>query len=229
MIVEQEARVLRALDDDLWIVHHPLRVFGLALGTRMTVARLPDGLWLHSPIPPTDELEAALAALGPLRWAVAPCSFHHLFVGPWLERGAKGYCARPVASKRDELPWEGVLEGSDSPWEADGIGMLATTCFPLNDEVVFLHLPSRTLILTDLLFHFGPETPLGTRAAMCALGVPPGPRVSPLEWALMKRRIARREISEILDWDFDRIVLAHGAIVETGGKEALRRAYAWLL
>jgi hypothetical protein len=32
----------------------------------------------------------------------------------------------------------------------------------------------------------------------------------------------------VLAWDFDRVTVTHGEPLETGGKEALRRAYAWL-
>jgi len=33
----------------------------------------------------------------------------------------------------------------------------------------------------------------------------------------------------ILAWDFDRVVVAHGEVLESGGREALRQGYAWLL
>jgi hypothetical protein len=33
----------------------------------------------------------------------------------------------------------------------------------------------------------------------------------------------------VLQWDFDRVVVAHGAIVETGGKASLTRAYSRFL
>jgi hypothetical protein len=33
----------------------------------------------------------------------------------------------------------------------------------------------------------------------------------------------------MLAWDFDRIVIAHGEVLESGGREALRAGYAWLL
>jgi hypothetical protein len=42
------------------------------------------------------------------------------------------------------------------------------------------------------------------------------------------RKIARREVDRILEWDFDRVALAHGAQVERDGHEILRDAYAWL-
>jgi len=33
----------------------------------------------------------------------------------------------------------------------------------------------------------------------------------------------------VLQWDFDRVIVAHGAVVETGGKQALARAYSSFL
>ena len=38
----------------------------------------------------------------------------------------------------------------------------------------------------------------------------------------------KASIQQVLEWDFDRIIVGHGEVVETGGKEALRQAYAWL-
>jgi hypothetical protein len=43
------------------------------------------------------------------------------------------------------------------------------------------------------------------------------------------RAAARESLERILAWDFDRIVVAHGDVLERGGREALREGYAWLL
>jgi len=32
----------------------------------------------------------------------------------------------------------------------------------------------------------------------------------------------------VLEWDFDRVILAHGAVLETGGKALFRAAWGWL-
>jgi hypothetical protein len=32
----------------------------------------------------------------------------------------------------------------------------------------------------------------------------------------------------VLAWDFDRVTVTHGEILESGGPAALARAYAWL-
>ena len=38
-----------------------------------------------------------------------------------------------------------------------------------------------------------------------------------------------KSLERILAWEFDRIILSHGDVVERGGKTAFRRAFAWLL
>jgi len=43
------------------------------------------------------------------------------------------------------------------------------------------------------------------------------------------RAAARACMERILDWDFDRVIVAHGDVLAHGGREALRRGYAWLL
>jgi len=47
-------------------------------------------------------------------------------------------------------------------------------------------------------------------------------------WAVRDRAAARRQVDRMLAWDIERIVLAHGDLVERNGREVLREAYAWL-
>ena len=49
-----------------------------------------------------------------------------------------------------------------------------------------------------------------------------------LERALIQREPARQDFAQLLSWDFDRVVLGHGDVVEEGGREALAEAYSWL-
>ncbi len=41
-------------------------------------------------------------------------------------------------------------------------------------------------------------------------------------------RAMARKIGALLELPFDRIILAHGSIVESGGRDALARAFSWL-
>jgi hypothetical protein len=40
--------------------------------------------------------------------------------------------------------------------------------------------------------------------------------------------IAPGSLDRILSWDFDRVIVGHGELLETGGRSAFRDAYAWL-
>jgi hypothetical protein len=214
------------LHDDLWIARRPLSFLGLQLGTRMTVVRFGEDLLLHSPVAPDDALLDALAGLGRVRWVVGPNRFHHLFLGPWMERGAEGWAVAGLHRKRPDLRFAGTV-GTANPWP-DAFHAHPTKGLPFTDEAVFLHRPSRTLVVSDLLFNLSPDAPALTRAAMWAGGAYPGVCCSHLERVLMKRAAARDDLERVLRWDFERVVLAHGEVVEEGGRDALRTAYAWL-
>ena len=102
------------------------------------------------------------------------------------------------------------------------------TSFAMTNEIALLHRPSKTLLVTDLLYNFPASAPWTTRAAMRCLCGYPGCTTSLIERFGMKHAIAREEIKALADWDFDRIIMAHGDVLETGGKDALRNGFRWL-
>ncbi|MED5373730.1 MAG: hypothetical protein VX899_22115 [Myxococcota bacterium] len=208
----------------LFTVQAPQRFLGLEMGARMTVIQTSQGLWVHSPIACDP---ASLGELGEPRWVVAPNLFHHLHIGPWIERGGEGWCCPGLQAKRPDLRFAGTLQQTGQPFGED-ILSIPLRCFPLSQEVVFLHRPSRSLILTDLVFNIQAHAPFATRAAMFALWGYPGCSTTLLERVAMHRDLARQELGALLELDFDRLILAHGAVVETGGKRALTQAFSWL-
>ena len=224
---------MRQLDGDLWVVERRQRFLGLEVGTRMTVIRLADGsLLLHSPVALDPELCAALDALGPVRFAVAPNRVHHLYAGEVVRAypQARLWVGPGVEEKRPDLEIAGVLADEAPPEWRDQVDQTFFRGRPYENEVVFLHRASRTLILCDLAFNFGPQLPLTTRLVARVLGSYRrfGPsRFDPL--LIRDRTAARSSLERILGWDFDRVILAHGDVVERGGRAALREGYAWLL
>lgn len=211
---------MRALAPGLRVAEAPQRFLGLEVGARMTVMTLDGGVLVHSPI-------AVDPGAVDARWVLAPNLLHHLHVGPWIAAGAEAWAAPGLAAKRADLRFAGELTDSGHPFGAE-VAVLPLRCFGLTNEVAVLHRPSRTLVVTDLVFHFGPSAPLLTRVAMACACAWPGCRASALERVGMRRELARQEIGELLTWDFDRLVMAHGDVIETGGREALADAYRWL-
>jgi len=223
---------LTRLDDDLWIATRPLKLVVGDVGCRMTVIRLPDGdLFVHSPVALDEPTRAALDALGRVRWLVGPSKVHHFYLGDWARAYPEAVLvgAPGLPEKRQDLRFQHVLhETSSLPFD----GVLPRRLFegaPLMNEVVFLHPPSRTLLLTDLAFHLPPGARNEARLFHWLVGATGrfGPhRVVRL--GIRDRAAARRSLADILRWDFERVIMSHGDVLASGGKQAMRAAFAFL-
>lgn len=215
---------MRQVTDGVHVMEAPQRFYGLEVGARMTVLDTGDGLLVHSPI---DVDPAVVEPIGTARWVLCPNKLHHLYAGRWIEAGVPAWAAPGLPAKRPDLHFAGTLSTEEHPF-GEGVAILPMRCFSMTEEVVVLHRPSRTLLVTDLVFHFTREAPWLTRAAMTAAWGYPGCSMTLLERVGFDRAIAREEVARLMAWDFDRLIMAHGAIIETGGKAALERATAWL-
>ena len=140
----------------IWTAPSPLTVLGIIqLNTRMTIIRLQSGkLWIHSPIPWTEELDSEIRTLGEIEYIVAPSCFHHMFVGPWKEHHPKASICAPngLRRKRSDLQIDHDLQIDGHKLWQDDINCVEIKGMPFVQEHVFFHRKSRTLIVTDLLF-----------------------------------------------------------------------------
>jgi len=225
---------LARLADDLFVADGPERVAGLNIGTRMTVVRLAGGrLLLHSPIPHAPALEAALAEIGRVAFLVAPSKVHHLWLGPWADAhpDATLVAAPGLREKRRDLVFHRELgDAPPSDWAAE-IDQCLLAGAPSVNEVAFLHRASSSLVLTDFAMSFsGPLDGVATRLWRRAMGLGDGLATSRLvAWLVRDHAALRPALERVLSWDFDRIIVSHGHVVEHGGAEALRRAWIGLL
>jgi hypothetical protein len=223
----------RSLAPDIWVADRPQRFYGLEVGTRMTVIRLAGGaLLLHSPVELDAGLRAELDAIGPVRFVVAPNRVHHLYAGRVAEAypNARLWVGPGLERKRPDLIYVAVL-GDEAPPEWRGqVDQVFFRGRPYENEVVFFHRASRTLIICDLAFNFGPGTAAPTRLLMRLIRSFGRFGPSTLDpWLIKDRAAARASLEKILAWDFDRVVVAHGDVLERGGHDALGRGYRWLL
>jgi Domain of unknown function (DUF4336) len=222
--------MLEGIGKDIWTCAAPLSLLGMNLGTRMTVIRLESGqLLLHSVIPHSAALQAEVEKLGTVAWIVAPSSMHHLFVGPWQQAfpAAKMLAAPGVAEKRKDLRLDGVLDGSDPGWGSELKTQLIPG-MPSVNEVLFLHVPSRTLICTDALFYLPNRSGFTSFYAWFA-GVNQKAGQTPVFKMMIKDKAAyKASWPTVLAWDFEQISLCHGDLVPQQGKKVLTDALAWL-
>ena len=46
--------------------------------------------------------------------------------------------------------------------------------------------------------------------------------------AIKDKTVFRESLARVMRWDFDRVVMSHGRVLETGGRERIRQAFEFL-
>lgn len=224
--------MLRELVPDLWVIEQPFRYLGFEIGTRTTIIRLRDGaLLVHSPSRLGAEMRRELDAKGPVRFVVAPNRFHHVFVGDYQRAypDAEFYCAPGLDTKRADLKFTATLTDEVQPvWQSQLEQLVFRSFSPLN-EVVFFHRASRTLLFTDLIVNVIRSDSALTKVALTLDGTFGAPAVPRMFRMLLRwhRAETRALVDRILRWDFDRVVLGHGDVIESGGKKIVAEAWSF--
>jgi hypothetical protein len=228
---------LLTFGENIWIVDGPnVRDMGVMFTTRMAVVRLSDGsLWVNSPVSvPFDTLKR-ITELGPVRYLIAATPRHVWRLAAWhaLFPAAQLWAPRttPFTLNKGHLPFTGIL-GDEPPqaWK-DDFDQLAFKGNPLIEEIVFFHKQSRTVILDDLIQIHPMVKGKPFRNALWKLeGVasPHGGVALDIRLSFTNRDLARRSLVKLLSWDFDKLIIAHGACVEQDAKPFVERAFRWL-
>jgi hypothetical protein len=228
----------RPVGDGLTVVEGPIvRDLGMPFPTRMTVAVLTDGsLWLESPVPVTYETLTRLTELGPIRYLIANTPRHVWRLDHWHELfpEAELWAVRstPATLKRSKLPLTGTLgERPVAGWAAD-LDQVAIAGSRLIEEVCFLHKPSRTFIVGDLIqVHDLQPASMFSNMIKRVGGVagPAGGTSVDIRLSFRNRDALRASVQRLLDWEFDNLVLAHGPCVIGNAKPFVENAFAWAI
>ena len=231
--------VPKPFGEEIWTVDGPeIRMdYGPAsmpFPTRMTVVRLPGGrLCIHSPLAPHEQQCAAIALIREHAFLVAQNSIHYWYVADWQARypAARTLAVPGLAEKaKRDFRIDALLEGPALPIPEGLAGVLVPGT--MVSEAVFFHPASRTVILTDLIENFEPARVRSRlfRWLVRLAGVAHPAGGTPADMRLTfwpRRRAVRAAMTEILAWDCERVVMAHGLPYEQGGAAELRRAFGW--
>ena len=227
---------MQSFGRNIWTMNgDDVRMYGvLAFTTRMTVVQLESGgLWLHSPVRPTPDRRDAVDRLGPVEHLVAPNKIHSLGIEPWQASypSAKVWASPGFNKRHPDIAVDAVLTNDvEAPWRGD-IDHCVIDGHAVLDEVVFLHKPSRTLIVTDFIQkHEAAGASWIWRGVKHMAGILGRHGGVPLDIKLSVRdkTAARRSIDTILGWDFDNLIIAHGHCLKGGAKEDVGRAFDWI-
>ena len=218
----------------IWLREYPVRYAGTRFLARMTVLRMDSGkLLIHSPCDIDDSLHAEISGLGEVSYLVAPGTFHYLYIEPAQARypNAQTYVCPGIEKKRPEIRFDWILSDRSPPEWAAELEQVLVHGARFIAEVAMFDRPTRTLLLVDLIENIGDQTP-GTDWALRAWWkfvtrmwnrAAPAPEYR-IGWGAKK--IVGAALARILAWDFERVIIAHGDLIEHDAKPILRSAWA---
>jgi hypothetical protein len=227
--------MLEQFGPSLYVADGPtVSFFGFPYPTRMAVARLLDGnVWVWSPIALTPELADAVHSIGPVRYIVSPNKLHHLFLQEWADRwpAARLYAPPGLARKKAALHFHAELGDEPCPpWEGDIDQVVFRGSFALA-EVAFFHRDSRTAIIGDLIQRFSESSISGWKGMVMRVCGLVGERGStPPDWraSLLRHGPARAALQKVLEWNPERLLIAHGLCAQSDATEIIRAALNWI-
>jgi len=228
--------LLNKISDNIWIYDGSTVPFlGLPFSTRMTIVRLLSGeLWIHSPEIICSQLQEELQQLGNVKYVISPNKLHHLFLSEWVEKYPKAeyYAAPGLIKKRSDINFTKELSNtSDLEWNSE-INQIVFQGSPIMEEVVFFHVASRTLILTDLIENFNPNVFNWWQTVVARLtGVVSPNGKTPIDWRIsfiFGKKKAKQALRKIVEWKPDNIIISHGECIIGDGLNFLNKSFKWL-
>lgn len=216
----------RQLADDVVVMQFPLRFFGIDFGRNVTLLRLADGrVVVHSTAPFTAQDVSGIRGFGEPAWLVDATLLHDTFA----KEGSTALPGVPYLAPSGFAEVSGVatqsLDSPPSDWagEVEVLRIEGTR----KKEHVFFHRRSLTLVVADLFFSFPSETQGWARFfAQRVMGLPPNLfGVSRFFRMLIDDKAAfERSIRRMLEWDFERVVVAHREPLEREAKTTVTSA-----
>jgi hypothetical protein len=229
---------LQEFAKNVWIADGPLvRDMGFIFTTRMTIVRLSNGsVWVSSPVPVSFDTIERITELGPVGYLVAATprhvwrleGWHTLFPEAQLWASSRNL----MTLQKKPLAFTGILGDAPPDGWADDFDQLAFKGNPLLSEILFLHKQGRTLILDDLI-QVNPVIPgkpfRNALFKLSGVAAPHGGVPLDMRMTFIDRHLARQSLAKVLSWDFDKLIIAHGACIDKDARQFVERAFQWLM
>jgi len=230
--------MLEQVHEALWVAEGEIvSFFGIAYPTRSVIVRLQTGdLWIWSPVRLTPDLRSEVDRLGPVRHLVSPNKLHHLYLKEWKAAYPRAVLWGPQSTIRKcaDLSFREALEDTPpSEWLPDIDQAWFRGSFAM-DEIVFLHRPSGTAIVADLIQAFSDRflgEQWGKWRFLARLdGLTQDDAGAPREWRLsfLNRAPARQARDKVLGWNCSRVIVAHGEWPRANSNAFLAKSFRWL-
>ncbi|MFC1589382.1 DUF4336 domain-containing protein [Pseudomonadota bacterium] len=226
------------IKDQIWILEYPIRFAGIDLFARMTIIKLDNGeLIIHDPCIIDESIKIEIDKIGEVKYIVAAGTYHHLYVIDFQQQYPKSetFICPGLEKKRPDIQFDWVLGNKpDHRWQNE-IDQVVVQGTRFISEVVFLHKSSKTLILVDLLENIGDDYQHHAGLLLrfwwkLVYKMWNNPKAAPeyqMGWG--KKEVVKKGMDKILIWQPERIILAHGELIENNADDVLRKAWSKVL
>ncbi|MCB0384020.1 MAG: DUF4336 domain-containing protein [Bdellovibrionales bacterium] len=209
-----------------------LKIMGANFGARMTIIKMNSGdLFVHSPIHLTPAIRQEIEDFGRVGIIVAPNDFHHLYVKEYMASYLEAeFLGSPgLRTKRPDLKFSRYFSDEFVPaWKSE-IDFVLYRCSKTFHEVIFFHPATKTLILTDLAMNLVGKHRLVDSLVFSLVGVNNKFTASRILKSVTKNRVLAREaVRKLLQWPFEKVIMAHGELITSDARNQIRQAFAWL-
>jgi hypothetical protein len=224
--------------DQIWLLEYPVRFGGLDLFARTTIIRLHNGeLLVHDPCKINEAIKSEIDSLGEVKYIIAPGSYHHLFVTDFQQHypHAETFLCPGLERKRPDIKFDWILANRPDPRWGGDLEQVLIQGTRFIWEVAFFYRPSQTLILVDLLENIGDD--YRHKAGLLLqfwwkwiFKMWNQPKAAPeyqMGWG--NKKIVKNALEQILGWDAERVILAHGENIEKNVSGTLRTAWKRVL
>ena len=221
---------LQQVTNQIWTSEYELPVGpGVSYPTRSLIYRDRNGkVLILSPGPMNDSEYDEIRKLGPVRGIVAPNLLHHHWIGEALEAFPESPFYRPheLLLKRPDLEGHGRATEDLSMAGFADLEFQTVRGTPRLQETVFYFPNDKLLYVTDLAHHITKKCNWPTRMLLKFFGTENRFAVSRmLKWMTRDPDLLRTDLKKILNWEIDKLVMAHGQPLMKDAK--LRLAPLW--
>lgn len=198
----------------------------MKLPVRCVAIKTRQGVILISPIKFSSDQLQQIVELGEVKAIVAPSLIHSLFMKKACKRfpNATVWAPPGMREKFPNMKIDKIFTQDTWPFQ-DQIEVQLIAGLKKVTEVAFYLKELRTVVVCDLAFNIQHPHGLGARIFPRFLGTYRKFAISRLWNVFMKDKAAFSEsIQNILKWDFDQVIMAHGEILTENGHELLRQS-----
>ncbi|THH30563.1 hypothetical protein EUX98_g3624 [Antrodiella citrinella] len=236
--------VIRQLTPEITTFSKPFSKFLglLPMGGRSTAIKLSDDtLWVIASTPLTRGTKDAIDDMNAtVVYIVAASADHHFYLTEWHKAypEAKVIGVQGLPEKKKGEDWQFTGSYGVDPADAtygfeDEIKAIYFSGFSKKD-VAWFHVASKTLLVADLIFNLPAteqysksDSPNAKPAFFFPKFEPYSDGFKKFLWAEGKDKSEmKRDAKAVAEWDFERIIMCHGDVIEKDAKKAWESAFS---